>query len=73
MCKLNKPLYGRKQAAKCWNLESNRYFLLGLGFKRFENDFCLHTKEFGKDGGKLYLLLYVDDIILTGPDIEIID
>lgn len=68
--KLNKSLYGLKQASKCWNERINE-FLLGLDFQRSDNDYCLYYK--GKNDNLIYLLLYVDDMILTGPKIESID
>ena len=68
--KLNRSLYGLKQASKCWNERINK-FLLDLGFKRSENDFCLYLK--GSSGRLLYLLLYVDDIVMASPELEIIN
>lgn len=67
--KLKKSLYGLKQSSKCWNNEING-FLLELGFTRSDNDFCLYSLK--SESGKLYLLLYVDDIILCGPDLMLI-
>lgn len=64
--KLNKSLYGLKQAAKCWNDEINS-FLMKLEFKRSEADCCLYSRYTEK--GLVYLLLYVDDIIIAGPDL----
>lgn len=68
--KLDKSLYGLKQSSKCWNDEINK-FLLSLGFKRSESDYCLYSVLCGEN--TLYLLLYVDDIILAGPDLNIIN
>lgn len=68
--KLNKSLYGLKQAAKCWNEEINKC-LIDLGFRRSENDYCLYIKEVEKEF--VYLLIYVDDICLIGPDSEYIE
>ncbi|WVZ91395.1 hypothetical protein U9M48_037575 [Paspalum notatum var. saurae] len=62
VCKLNKSLYGLKQAPRTWFLRFNN-FLQSLGFKPSRADtslFILH-----KSGHTAYLLLYVDDIILT--------
>jgi len=61
---LNKSLYGLKQSSKCWNNKIND-FLLSLGFKRSNNDYCLYSKVHETE--MIYLLLYVDDIILTDP------
>lgn len=63
--KLNKSLYGLKQSSKCWNNKINE-FLLSLGFKRSNNDYCLYSKVHNNE--IIYLLIYVDDIILSGPN-----
>lgn len=65
--KLNKSLYGLKQSSKCWNNEINNY-LRQLGFIRSENDFCLYILK--QDSYFIYLLIYVDDIILAGINLE---
>lgn len=65
--KLNKALYGLRQASKCWNEEING-FLFEMEFRRSESDYCLYTKKVGND--YIYLLLYVDDICLAGADLE---
>lgn len=65
--KLKKSLYGLKQSSKCWNDEINK-FLLEIGFIRSNNDYCLYILN-SKDT-KFFLLIYVDDIILTGPDLK---
>lgn len=68
--KLNKSLYGLKQASKCWNQKINE-FLISLEFKRSETDYCLYVKGNNKD--VIYLLIYVDDIILSGPNLKLLD
>ncbi|KAI9160575.1 hypothetical protein LWI28_009567 [Acer negundo] len=63
VCKLEKAIYGFKQAPRAWYHEL-RQFLLTAGFKNSYADtslFVLNTC-----GNILYLLIYVDDIILTG-------
>lgn len=68
--KLKKSLYGLKQSAKCWNDAFNN-FVLNIGFERSNNDFCLYKMK--KDGKFIYLILYVDDIILSSEDDDLID
>lgn len=68
--KLNKSLYGLKQSSKCWNDEINIY-LLKLGFMRSINDFCMYSLH--HDRGNVYLLIYVDDIVISGPNIDLIN
>lgn len=59
--KLNKGLYGLRESPKCWNKRFNN-FMLKNNFERSLNDFCLYKSN------KLWLLIYVDDIILTGEE-----
>lgn len=68
--KLKKALYGLKQSSKCWNKKINDY-ILNLGFERSNNDYCLYIKH--EKNTYLYLLLYVDDIIISGSDLKTID
>lgn len=65
ICKLNKSLYGLKQAGRSWNLRFND-IIKELGFKNTESDTCLYIC---KDRG-LYIILYVDDILIFGQDIQ---
>lgn len=65
--KLKKSLYGLKQSSKCWNDKINTY-LISIGFYRSENDYCLYISDCKND--KIYLLIYVDDIILSGVNLE---
>ncbi|KAM1246265.1 hypothetical protein ACFX2J_042353 [Malus domestica] len=70
VCKLNKSLYGLKQAPRAWN-EKFTSFLPGLGFKSSFADPSLFVKH--NAAGTVVLLLYVDDIILTGSSSILID
>jgi hypothetical protein len=63
VCKLNKALYGLKQAPRAW-FERLKATLLTFGFKSSRCDpslFTLHTKT-----QCIFILVYVDDIIITG-------
>jgi hypothetical protein len=63
VCKLQKSLYGLKQAPRAWfNCLSS--FLLELGFTASLVDPSLFLHHFGSI--RLFMLIYVDDIILTG-------
>ena len=62
VCKLNKVIYGLKQAPRVWYHEL-RTLLLQFGFQNSYADtsfFIFHT-----DGHTMYLLVYVDDLIIT--------
>ena len=70
VCRLKKAIYGLKQAPRAWYTELTN-FLLGLGFKRAVSDtslFILSSNPY-----PIYLIVYVDDIILTGPHAATID
>jgi hypothetical protein len=62
VCRLNKSLYGLKQAPRAWYSRFATY-LLSLGFAEAKSDTSPFIYQRGFDTA--YLLLYVDDIILT--------
>jgi hypothetical protein len=62
VCKLDKALYGLKQAPRAWYSRlSNK--LKALGFKAYKADTSLFI--YTKKNVTIYLLVYVDDIIVT--------
>ncbi|XXG68216.1 hypothetical protein AAC387_Pa06g1354 [Persea americana] len=63
--KLHKAIYGLKQAPRAWYHEL-RTFLLQFGFQNSYADTSLFV--FHADGHTMYLLVYVDDLILTGDN-----
>ena len=63
VCRLRKSLYGLKQAPRAWN-ERFTSFVPSLGFQASLTDSSLFVQH--SSHGTLILLLYVDDIILTG-------
>lgn len=65
MCRLNKALYGLKQAPQAWFLRLST-FLVTSGFVCNKADTSLFV--FKRGSCILYLLVYVDDLILTGND-----
>nr|GEX91605.1 ribonuclease H-like domain-containing protein [Tanacetum cinerariifolium] len=70
VCKLKKSLYGLKQAPRQYNakLISN---LTENGFSQSKPDYSLFTKI--DKGVFLALLVYVDDIIITGNNVDEIE
>ena len=67
VCKLNKSLYGLKQASRRWNAKLSNT-LRELGFQHPKNDYSLFTKQ---QGNSLVLLaVYADDIVITGNNPE---
>ncbi|KAM1319724.1 hypothetical protein ACFX2H_004687 [Malus domestica] len=63
VCKLHKSLYGLKQAHRAWNDKFTSFFP-SLGFTSTYADSSLFVKQI--DSSVVVLLLYVDDIIITG-------
>ena len=65
VCRLKKALYGLKQAPRTWygRIDS---FLSSLGFTKSKADSNLYYKV--EDGNPVMLLLYVDDLFVTGMD-----
>lgn len=64
--RLNKAIYGLKEAPLAWNRTFNE-FVISLGFKRSIYDECLYSKN-----DLVYLLLYVDDILICSADVNVI-
>ena len=70
VCKLKKALYGLKQAPRAW-FQRFSSFLLRLGFSCSRAYIFLFV--FNRQDDLIYLLLYVDDIILTGNNSALIN
>ena len=65
ICKLHKAIYGLKQAPRAWYNELMN-FLVSQGFIRAASDSSLFINYHSTKA--IYLIVYVDDIIITGPD-----
>ncbi|KAE8698964.1 Alpha-glucan water dikinase [Hibiscus syriacus] len=65
VCRLNKSLYGLKQASRCWYKRFDS-FIMCLGYNRLNADPCAYFKRSG-DNDFVILLLYVDDMLVAGP------
>ncbi|KAJ9519966.1 hypothetical protein QJQ45_014694 [Haematococcus lacustris] len=61
VCRLQKALYGLRQAPRAWHARLCEE-LLSMGFKAFEADPALFTLQLST--GMVYLLVYVDDCLL---------
>jgi hypothetical protein len=70
VCLLKKALYGLKQAPRAWYSRIDSY-LLQMGFEKSEADPNLYYIIRGED--KLILILYVDDLFITGGEHLIVD
>ena len=65
VCKLNKSLYGLKQASRQWYAKLNSE-LQHMGYKQSKNDYSLFIKDVVDD--ITVAVIYVDDIIVTGSN-----
>ena len=70
VCKLLKSLYGLKQAPKQWHEKFDRT-LTSAGFVINEADRCVYYRHGG--GEDVILCLYVDDILIFGTSINVIN
>ncbi|GJR91241.1 retrovirus-related pol polyprotein from transposon TNT 1-94 [Tanacetum coccineum] len=66
VCRLNKSLYGLKQAPRCWYKRFDS-FIRSLEYNRLHADPCAYFKRFGNNDF-IILLLYVDDMLVAGPN-----
>lgn len=67
VCKLKRSLYGLRQASRQSNRALSK-FLPGLGFGRSKEDYSVFIREL--DGEFSVILVYVDDMVLTGTSQE---
>ncbi|GJS73437.1 ribonuclease H-like domain-containing protein [Tanacetum coccineum] len=68
--RLKKYLYGLKQAPRQWNAKLT-HTLIENGFKQSKSDYSLFTES--EKGNFVALLIYVDDIIIIGNNIDEIE
>lgn len=71
VCKLQKSLYGLKQSPRAW-FEKFTWSVKKQGYMQAQSDHTLFMR-FSNDGKIAILIVYVDDIILTGDDIVEMD
>jgi len=64
-CRVLKAIYGTKQASRIWYMDISET-LISLGFKACESDPCMFIKWC--DDLFVLLVLYVDDVFVTGSD-----
>ncbi|KAL4335653.1 hypothetical protein GQ457_07G001670 [Hibiscus cannabinus] len=69
VCKLTKSIYGLKQASRQWYHKFNQV-IVSFGFEMNIVDDCVYHKFSGSK--YIFLVLYVDDILLAGNDIGLL-
>jgi hypothetical protein len=69
--RLSKVIYELKQAGELWSRPLASY-LRDIGFSRCTSDTCLYRKT-TSDGGSVYIMVYVDDLIIVARSRELID
>uniref|UniRef100_A0AAV1T4T9 Reverse transcriptase Ty1/copia-type domain-containing protein n=1 Tax=Peronospora matthiolae TaxID=2874970 RepID=A0AAV1T4T9_9STRA len=69
---LVKAIYGLKQALRVWNETFTRLLtsVCSIGFQVSGFDPCLYIKT--SDGHCVFILVYVDDVLVTGSSLELI-
>ena len=68
-CRLKKSIYGLKQASRQWYLKFDGT-IMKFGIKENVKDNCIYTKF--KNGKFIFLILYVDDILLASSDVNLL-
>uniref|UniRef100_A0AAV1UT40 Integrase catalytic domain-containing protein n=1 Tax=Peronospora matthiolae TaxID=2874970 RepID=A0AAV1UT40_9STRA len=66
---LVKSIYGLKKASRVWNETFDEY-VCSIGFQVSDFDPCLYIKT--SDGHCVFILVYVDDVLMTGSSLELI-
>ena len=69
VCKLNKAIYGLKQAARCW-FEMFEKVLFEKGFRNSAVDRCIYILDRGHVSKNIYVVLYVDDLVIATANFE---
>jgi hypothetical protein len=73
VCKLDKYLYGLLQASREFNKLMQVIFTENMQFTQSASDTCLYTRNASDPNKRTTLTIYVDDIIITAPTLEILD
>ncbi|GJY83826.1 retrotransposon protein, putative, ty1-copia subclass [Tanacetum coccineum] len=66
VCKLQRAIYGLKQASRQWNKQFDEE-IKKFGFIQNRDEPCVYRKASGSD--IVFLILYVDDILIMGNNI----
>ena len=69
VCKLKRSIYGLKQASRSWNIRFDET-IKSFDFIKNMDEPCVYKKTSGS--AIVFLVLYVDDILLIGNDIPML-
>ena len=69
VCKLQKSSYGLKQASRSWNIRFDQAIKI-FGFDKNLDEPCVYKRIQGAT--IIFLVLYVDDILLIRNDVEVL-
>ena len=68
VCKLKRSIYGLKKASRSWNIRFDQA-IKSFGFEQNLDEPCVYKRH--RDKVVMFLVLYVDDILLIGNDIGV--
>ena len=69
VCKLQRSIYGLKQASRSWNIRFDEA-IKRFDFSQNPDEPCVYKKVSGS--AFVFLVLYVDDILLMGNDVSVL-
>ena len=68
-CKLQRSIYGLKQASRSWNIRFDQA-ITSFGFEKSPDEPCVYKRIQAQK--VVFLVLYVDDILLIGNDKQVL-
>ena len=68
VCKLKRAIYRLKQASRSWNIRFDQT-IKSFGFEQNLDEPCVYKRH--QDKVVMFLVLYVDDILLIGNDVRV--
>ena len=69
VCKLQRSIYGLKQASRSWNIRFDEA-VKSFDFARSKEDPCVYIKR--SDKHVVFMIIYVDDILIMGDHIPLL-
>ena len=69
VCKLQRSIYGLKQASRSWNIKFDQA-ITSFGFEKSPDEPCVYKRI--QAHKVVFLVLYVDDILLIGNDKQVL-